>query len=792
MFGNFLIVAFRNLLRNKIYVAINTLGMGLSMACCLTAYLLIAYNIEFNSYFDDKGVENVVKVIHHQMEDDGSEFKELMTPAVMGPLVTDEISGIQKFSRYTSTKGSLSTGDEAFFETIRFADSEFFEMIDIRLVSGSYENFKQKNSIFLSASTSKKYFADEEPVGKTMRVKFGEELREVIVGGVLKDIPLNTSFTIKALMRMEVFLTIKGVKMDDWKTKTDVSLLLELSDVSQISSIEAQLLQYAEKRNEKITSSKSTEFKLIPFNERVSRNDIRQSDMRLSIPKEPLVVFSALGAIILLIACFNLTNTTMALTGRRLKEIGVRKVIGSSRWQIIGQFLLEMLVTILLAVVASFIFAQLMIPEFAAMWRIEYGLEDLDGTNIIIVMLGLLFICAILAGIYPALMNSRFSPIQLFRSKTHVKGTNALTRILLTFQFALSVIMLCGGIILSQNIAYQNEIHFGYDHKNLIKVKVSGEQTFNRLNNSLSTNPKIKSISSAANHIGPYSSYRREVQIDSIKLITSSYSVGPGYFKTIGMRLIEGRTFQQGSYKDMESSVIVDLNFVKNNGLENPVGTIIKVDGHDYQVIGVVRNHLSSLKDKKDEHYIYLMARPEQYSWMVLNTEHDNRKEVLKTVEEQWKTLFPDDPYQADLQEDVIYSESKEYNSNLRNIFLFLTVLGSLLSASGIYALANLNAQKRSKEIGVRKVLGASVGNIIRMVNKEFVLLLLIALVLGSTASYIFIEELLKSLYQQYQPMSVVPLFFGGIIILAVGLFTTSTTIYRTAVMNPTNTLKES
>ena len=791
MFFNFLRVAFRNLLRNKVYVAINTMGMGIAMACCLTAYLLIAFNIEFNSYFQEDKVKNLVKVVHHQIEEDGTQFKELMTPAVMAPLAAEEISSIEKYSRYTSAQVALSVESEAFYETVRFADADFFEMVDISLLKGSYENFKSQNTIFLTEDIATKYFANEEPVGRVMRAKFGEQLHEVIVGGVIKDLPLNTSFNIDVLMRVETLLDVNHVAINDWAKNYNVSLLFEVSDINQINSIEKQMDKYVDLHNQKVSGTRSSRYQLIPFHQKISRDDVRQSDLRLPIPAIALFIFAALGGIILLIACFNLTNTTMALTGKRLKEIGVRKVIGSSRWQIITQFLMEMVVTICLAVIVSFLLAQLMIPEFAAMWSLDYGLEDLNGTNIIITMVGLLFVSAILAGIYPALFNSKFSPVILFRSKSGVKGTTGLTRVLLVFQFSLSVIMLCGGIILSQNMSFQKEIDFGYDYKNLIKLKIGGRQTFDRLSNSISNNSKITGIAVASNHIGPYNSYYRKVQLDTMKITSDSYRVGANYFETLGMRLLEGRNFEAGSLSDMESSVIVDQNFIKKYSLTDPIGAVLKMNDVSYQIIGVVSNHLSSLKDLRNEHYMYLMARPAQYSWMTLRTHPDNREEISEIVGKKWKKLFPDTPYQAELQEDILFKESNEFNQNLKNIFIFLTILGSLLSASGIYALANLNAQKRRKEIGVRKVLGASIANIVRLVNKEFMILLLISLLLGTLASYVFIEELLKSLYAQYQPVNVLSVVIGGLIILMVGLLTTSGTIYKAASANPVNTLKE-
>lgn len=791
MFLNFLTIAWRNLLRNKIYVIINTLGIGISLACCLTAYLLIAYNIEFNNYFDDKGVESIVKVVQHLKQNDGEEYKELMTPIVMGPFVQHEVSGVEKYSRYTSTTGALSSREDVFYETITFADANFFEMFNIGLTRGSYENFKKKNAIFLSEDMAGKYFADKEAVGEIMRIKFGDKLYEAEVGGVLNDIPLNTSFTIKVLLRMETFLDLTKTSVDDWESNNEVSLLLGLSDVNQKKEIEKELSRYSNLRNDKLKSGKSIGFQLIPFDQSISKDEIRRSDIRLPIPGIALFIFSALGGIILLIACFNLTNTTMALTGKRIKEIGVRKVIGSSRWQIINQFLLEMLITIALAIVVGFLMAQIIVPKFAEMWQLQYGLKDLDGINIVITMMLLLLVSAILAGIYPALANSRFSPMVLFRGRSNIKGTNPVTRTLLVFQFSLSVIMLCAGIIFTQNMNYQSQLDFGYDKDSIIKVSINGQQVYERLKNAIADNPQIQNIAAARNHIGPYSSVYRQAKIDTTSVNIDTYSIGDNYFKTLGMQLVAGRDFEEGSLSDMESAVIVDLNFVKNHRLIEPFDTRITFNNKVYQVVGIVNNHLSDLKSLIDDEHIYLMTQPENYTSLILHTNKENRLAVERFVEGKWKNLFPGEPFQSEFQEDLLYQESNEYNANLKNIFLFLTILGSLLSASGIYALANLNAQRRSKEIGVRKVLGASISNIIKLINREFIIILIVALVIGCFTSYLFIEELLKSLYAQYMPMNVLSIVLGGLMILTVGVLTTSGTIYKSANTNPVDTLKE-
>jgi putative ABC transport system permease protein len=223
MLENYVTVAFRTLRKNKVYVFVNTLGMGVAIACCMTAYLLIAYNIEFDDYFNDRHVENIVKVMHHYETSARKNEQELVCPSDLAPAAAREIAGIEGFSRYAHQAGIVSVGENSFEESIRFADSSFFRMLGLELLNGSTRNFYQQQSIFLSESTAAKYFGNEDPVGKTLRIDFSGKTYDVVVGGVLRTLPLNSSFHIDILMRMEVFLSAFNVEPGAWDTDQSVS-----------------------------------------------------------------------------------------------------------------------------------------------------------------------------------------------------------------------------------------------------------------------------------------------------------------------------------------------------------------------------------------------------------------------------------------------------------------------------------------------------------------------------------------------------------------------------------------
>lgn len=792
MIRNYFKVAVRNLIKNKGYVIINTLGMGIALACCITAYLLIAYNIEFDDYFDQSKLRNTVKLKHHLERKNGEPYQQLITPMVLPPIAVEEIAGIKRYTRYCSQNGNMSYDEKVFSERISFADADFFEMFDMQLKAGSFKNFKNQKSIFLTEKLAEKYFGEEDPVGKIMLLEFRNKPYEVFVGGVMEKIPMNTTFDFQALMRIENYLDIFEISENDWKQWRGASALFELADIDQRQSISKQLDKYVPIRNEAKTDATSVAFELVPFTQPTTGDEVTWSFLNMRIPSVALLIFITLGGIILLIACFNLTNTTIALTVKRLKEIGVRKVVGALRWQIVIQFLLEITITIALAIVVGLIMARIIVPEFAAMWQLQYGLEDLNGVNLVLALTMLLFVSAILAGAYPALFNSKFKPVVLLKGNLRIKGTSPLTRILLVAQFSLSVIILIAGIIFTQNAEYQKKVSFGYDKENVLTVFIHGEQEFERLKNAIRDNPRIEQMAATIHHFG-YGSYNNPVKIDTAESNSHVYEVGAGYFDVMGLELVAGRDFREDSQADLESSAIIDENFVMRHGLENPIDTRIIQQEKTYRVIGVVKNHLSGLFDEigKDKDHFYRMAKPAEYNHLVVRAAARDILETKDYIEAQWKKTFPSKPFNCELQEDIVYADANSTNRNLTQIFMFLTILGCLLSASGIYSLASLNIEKRTKEIGIRKVFGATVANIVRLINKEFAIILALAMIFGALGGFFLTDALLTEIYTQRIEVGLLTVVLCSLLIFFIGISTTSGTIFRAARANPAQTLKD-
>ena len=791
MLKNYLIVALRSFAKNKSFIIINALGLGVSLACCIAAYLLLAFNVEFDSFHQDERVSSIYTIHTITKEKEGKTSKDCQAPLVMAPLAAQEIAGIERYTRFLYGSGSLRYEDKSNTEGLAFADSAFFEMFDYPLVSGSHKFFKDKNSIFLSEEFAKKYFGNEDPTGKLMVFNSVNESEiELLVGGVVKKYPLNNTFNFQGIVRIENYTDIQKISDSDWSDWRNPSTFLALTPGVDPNQISTQFKKYIPVRNEKRKDVLVESYVLEPFKTLYDQNDIRSSWVTHRMSPEPLVIFSSMAFIILLIACFNLTNTSIAMTAKRLKEVGVRKAIGADRSQIISQFLFETLLTITLSLIVGWLLAQIIVPAFSSMWNLPYGLEDMNGLNLFIALILLIFLAALIAGIYPALLSSRFKPTLLLKGGVKIKGTNVLTRALVGMQFALSVIVLIGGVVFIQNAKFQDTLEFGYDTDMVITVQLQGERDFDLMEKAILTNPKILSVGVSDGNVGS-NNYQTPVGIDTGKFNVQAMGVGKNYFETMGLPLAEGRTFNFDNASDQTEGVVVNRAFVAMTGLVDPLEKTVILHDIKRRILGVIENHVDNLyRSKEPEPFIFYPAGKNQYVLLEVRTEPANLGEVQKYLEATWKQLFPSRGFQSQYQEDLVLKNSREVNANLEKIFLFITVLGGLLSASGIFALASLNIARRTKEIGIRKALGASVRNVVSLLNREFVFILSAAAALGAVAGYYLTNALLKEIYAYHVPVGILSVVLSTLFIFIIGIFTTSTTIFKAARANPVDTLR--
>lgn len=792
MLRNYLAIAFRNIKKNKSYIAINTFGLGVALACCITSYILLAYNLEFDNYFSHPDTEDLYRVHTHYVPSDQAEAQHLVTPIAMGPTLAADFASIESYSRYGVFNGFVRSGDDSFSEEISFVDQYFTDLIPLNVLKGSAESFTNLNAVILSERTANKLFPDENPLGQVLTMNFENQTEiQFVVEAVVENLPANSSFYLDYLVRVEHLFDIYNLPSNEWGDWHDTSLLLKIPNVKSIGSLEGDMSKYVSLRNEKKEDAKVTKFRLEKFNEAVNDDDVQWSHFNLRISNIPLIIFLTMAGIILLIACFNLTNTSVALAAKRFKEVGVRKVSGASKVQLISQFLLEMIIIVVLALTFGLAVSKYIVREFVDMWDIPYGFMDLDGLNLFIALIILVIVASILAGIYPALISTRLQPVLLLKNQAKVSGNNWFTKSLVTIQFALCTIVLINGIVFTQNTSFQEKIDYGFNYKDVLAVFIQDENQYKVLKARVESNSSVNDVAVTHHQLG-MSSYPFPVKIDTSEYQVQHIEVGENFFELMELSLVSGRFLDINLVSDEFGALVVNQTFIDHTGIDDPLSTTVSIRGERRRIIGVVEDHVDNLfRSREKEPFVFYGSKRNEYRVMLIKSDAKNLVAVRDNVEKHWKELYPDRPFQSDFQEELLLSGLRGINENMKKIFMFLTILGALLSVSGIYALSSISVEKRTKEIGIRKTLGGSVNGIVRLLSKQFVVILMISGVIGGTIGYLETGFLLGQIYAYHIDTQLFSVLAGILVVGAAGFFTTTTTVFKAAQADPVKTLRD-
>jgi putative ABC transport system permease protein len=800
MIKNYLLITFRNLMKNKLFIIINVFGMGLAIACCITAYLNWGFSANW-----DKGHLNADKIYRVQFwrEFQGKRDRHGLAPMPLANYIKQNIKEVNKTVRYMSSYCDMRIGEEVFGDQIAFADSAFFDLFTYELKHGSFSNFYDKGKVFISDKVAKKYFNREDVVGQPLtQIVLGKDgvrrPKEFEIGGVFKKPPQNSSLGFDVITLFDNFWDINldtDLSETNWKRWAHV-LFLRVDDPSQVAVITKQLQQYVEPQNKVREDFKVSEYYLENFNGMMQRNraEPRMDSDYLGggVPDAAVTAPSIMAGLLLLLACFNFTNTSIAISSKRLKEIGIRKVMGSRRQQLIIQFLGENLILCFFGLLAGLLMAEWLVPAYDHMWNwLELDLNYTDNAGFLLFLATLLFITAIIAGSYPAFYITSFEPVSILKGKAKFGGTNWFTRFLLFGQFVISLLAIIMGLAFYQNGEFQRNYDLGFAKSGVISAWVNTESGFNTYRDALASNKDIELIAGTRHHVAN-AWYNDPVKYESTVREVDIMDIGDDYFEVMDMTLVSGRKFKKDSETDRKESVLITEEFVKKfEWRDNPVGKrIVWMDTVQLYVVGVIKNVYPRALWQPIEPLMVRYAAKEKYQQLVVKTEPKKVASVNEFMEKKWKEVFPNTLYAGQMI-DQNMQESNEINKNVSAMFAFLGFFAALMTGIGLFTLVSLNIEKKMKEIGVRKVLGASVGNIAGVINLEFIINLGIASVFGGAAGYFASDALMDVIWEYYLKLNFVTLFLSItamviIAVLAVGYKTIST-----AMLNPTKTLRD-
>lgn len=795
MLKSYLKTALRNLSRNKAYSFINISGLSIGLACAMLIMLYIKDEVSYDQFHRD--VNQIYRVVSKRsVPGDSVVHKNPYTGYFQGPRFSAAVPEITAFTRLQSDRLDLKKGTEVSSQEVFYTDSSFFSVFSFPLIKGNgKEALKDPNSVVLSEEMAIKQFGSTDAIGKTLLLKDGEEFSSYLVIGIAQKQPENSS------VKFEILLPINVSKEEEARSlnwlNSFMNTFVVLGKDVDARKVEKKMQQVFEQdANEAIKEAREkygmkdhiTQL-LQPFTEMHLSTDF-QADNGLVGGSNPMFsyILSGIAIFVLLIACINFINLTVAKSVKRAKEIGIRKVVGGDRKQLILQFLGESFVLSFGAFILAILLVQLALPLFNELSNKKLALAYLVDGWLVGAYLVLFLITSLMAGFYPAIVLSGYQPVQTLYSRFTMSGKNYLQKSLVVLQFFLASFLIIATMVIYSQLSYLTSTDLGYDDNNLVIVTNRG-MSLNDVNTfraELLQNKNI--IEVAPKNNGMWSTVAK---INGETEINFAYeTVDEKYLPIMKIPVVKGRNFSTQFTSDSINSVLVNESFVTRTGWKDPIGKEVNFwyDNRKVKVVGVVKDHHYEALNTKIKPQMFRMTSGKHYGKLIMRIQPGTETASLKFIESLYKKLYPLNPYSYTFMEE---QNRKKYESEdkWKQIIFFSAILTIFISCIGLFGLSVLSAEKRVKEIGIRKVLGASVQQVVRILSTDFLKLVILALVLSVPFAWIASNQWLQN-YPYRTPLNWKLFASGAILVIAVAFFTISFQAIRAAISNPVKSLK--
>ena len=785
MFKNYFKTAWRNLWKNKTFSFINIAGLALGMTCSLVIMLWLQDELQKDKFHANG--KRLFRVMENQYySGDISTFNS--TPGIFAENVVRDIPEIQMASQILwESENVFTIGNNFDKEKGRYVQKDFLKMFSFKLAKGDPATALQNpDGIVLSKKLADKYFKGQDPIGKIIRI---DNKENVTVTGVLEEIPEASSLKFDYLLNYYLWF-----KENDWAKEwgnNGPRCFVMLASGASVDKVNAKIKNYLK------TKEKESNIELFLQNYGDSYLYSNWEGGKLLGGRIDYVrIFSLVAVIILLIACINFMNLATARSLKRAREIGVRKVIGAGKRQLIGQFLGESFLVTFLAICLSLILVFFLLPSFNQLTEKKLSL-DFANPSFWMIMLGLLVITGFVAGSYPALFMSSLRPIVVLKGSLKFKPAATYFRKgLVVFQFALSIILILGMIVVYRQIDFINNKNLGFAREDLLFMPLEGElgKTFPTFKEELSKQPGILSVTSAGSsplEVGSSTQGVRWPGKDTTKLILfANNPVTYDYIKTMGIKLVAGRDFGRDYGLDTNNYLINEAT-ARKIGYKDPVGKELTMWGDKGTIIGLMKDfHHNSLHVPIEPLIIRLQKPSWGNNWgsIIVRTKAGQSKQAIASMEKTWKQFNPGFPFQYFFTDDEIAKTYKAENtvSKLSRYFAFLAIF---ISCLGLFGLVTFTAEQRTKEIGIRKVLGASVTGIIQMLSTDFLKLVLLASLIAFPIAWWAMDNWLADYaYKVDIGWWIFPI--AGITAMLIALLTVSFQAIKAAFANPVTALR--
>ncbi|RYY28935.1 MAG: ABC transporter permease [Sphingobacteriaceae bacterium] len=774
MLKNNIKIAWRNLLKGRVFNLINILGLSVAVACSVMLLLSVDFEFSFDNF--NPNLKNIYQVYFTRNFANGVN-KDTPMPEPITPALKAEFPEVKLISRIGNGGGLIRYKDKEIDRSIKFVDADFPKIFALKLLQGNQQTMlHDQHDVVLNQQTAKAIFGDENAVGKTIRINFkGEGFENFTVSAVTEDLPDNSSLEFDLFVRFENYHDYQQ-NLDKWD-RGNHSVYVQLNAGVKASDLEKKLIPFTNNHFKKgieelkrdgahadaagqVFTINLLSLKDIHFNTEVGGLDFP------AVSKSYIMILLAISVFILLIACINFINLNIARAFNRAREIGVRKTLGAGKMQLITQFCIETALVCLIALVIGLTVSSLLLPGFKLTFRTPIQLKTLLQPMELAVASAVFIGITFISGFYPAWLMMRYKTVQVLKGKVNTTKPSQVRNILLVIQFSLSTLLIICTLITWKQMRYMQNIPLGFNRTEVISIpipaeammagtdtktgQVPGHQALQLLRDKLASQPGIIGITGCQNNFGlgsdgSTSSHRMTFDYKGHSVATNIQQVDFDFAKTLDIKLLQGRDFAK-SFSTDTNALVINEQMARQLGGNKVLGEFLPVNENEppMQVIGIVKDYnYRSLKENIEPISLVLAAnKPIEYIFVRVKTSNlDQSFEVVKTA---WKSLYPNADFKASwLSENT----ERQYRSEKRlsNMFISGAILAIVISCIGLLAMAMIVMVQRTKEIGIRKVLGSSISSIVFLVSKDFIKMVLLASVLAFPVAYWVMHNWLQS-----------------------------------------------
>jgi len=782
MLKNYLKISIRNLLTQKSVTLINILCLAVAVGCSVVAYLFVDNHV--NREWIHENAENIF-LIEQRVQEEGDLLTYGTTPTPLGPAIAQDFSEVARTVRIAASPIIIKHRDRQFTERVRLVDTGFLDMFTIPLASGDSRALREKNAIFLSQEMAKKYFGDEDPLGKPLTLQFpGRNDQTFLVRGVTAPIPSQSCVEFSLFLSYENRFEAASNEFFAWDGTTQATFV-QLYNPSDAQTVASRLNAYVKLQNASGQSDKQVQA-LILENLLVLKKNV--AGVKSSIVGRPLswtavILFTSLAGLMLSLSCVNFINISLAMVNRRLKEIGIRKTIGAGKRQLIFQFLSEnVFVSVISFVVAVALTGSFLLPAFNGIFEQGLIMDFSLRINLWVYLFALLVLVGILSGLYPALYISSFKPVYILRERMKLGSQNKLMQGLLSFQFVLSLVTMVVSVGLTLNLNDMRKRDWGYAKDDIVVVRTNNEAQHVSLQQLTSQLPDVLSTAGSGQHLGLYQTETR-VGIGEDESHAVIFDMGDNYFETMGFVLSSGKL------PDAANLIVVNEEFARRFKSGDYSKETVTIDKVEYAVCGIVRNFHHEHFQNDIEPLVFRNGNPSQFRYLVIRTAPGATEKTVTALAGAWKKNFPDNAFDFVYQRDT-FDSMFEHSKGLLRILIFTAVIALVMSCVGFYGLVTQRTQQKMKEVCIRKIFGISGLQSVMLVNAPYGVLLIIAAVIATPLSYAGLNFMLDEYYTYHMLVGPLPFALAYALVITTLIVVLSRKVYEITVTNPAEVLR--